>query len=95
MGKTGKRGESGSCCPTTGIGRCRIESLASVDERGQLVLSKEIRDRAGIKGGDKLAVVSWEKGGKVCCLSLIRVEEFTGMVKDLLGPLMGEILKKK
>jgi AbrB family looped-hinge helix DNA binding protein len=84
-----------SCCPTTGIGGCKVESLVSVDERGQLVLPKEIRDRAGIKGGDKLAVVSWEKDGKVCCLTLIRVEEFTGMVKELLGPLMGEVLNKR
>ncbi|HJX16520.1 MAG TPA: HgcAB-associated protein [Candidatus Deferrimicrobiaceae bacterium] len=84
-----------SCCPTAGIGGCKVESLVSVDERGQLVLPKEIRDRAGIKGGDKLAVVSWEKDGKVCCLSLIRVEEFTGMVRELLGPLMGEVLNKR
>ena len=93
--KTGKTGENDSCCPTAGIGMCRIESMVAVDERGQLILPKEIRDKAGIKGGDKLAVVSWEKGGKVCCLSLIQVEEFTGMVKDLLGPLMGEILHKR
>jgi AbrB family looped-hinge helix DNA binding protein len=84
-----------SCCPTAGIGGCKVESLVSVDERGQLVLPKEIRDRAGIKGGDKLAVVSWEKDGKVCCLTLIRVEEFTGMVKELLGPLMGEVLNER
>jgi len=94
-GKVGITGESDSCCPTAGIGMCRIESMVSVDERGQLILPKEIRDKAGIKGGDKLAVVSWEKGGKVCCLSLIQVEEFTGMVKELLGPLMGEILNKR
>ena len=89
-----KKEKDGSCCPPTGIGACRVESLVSVDDRGQLVLPKEIRDRAGIKGGDKLAVVSWEKGGTVCCLSLIRVEELTGMVKGLLGPLMGEVLGK-
>jgi AbrB family looped-hinge helix DNA binding protein len=84
-----------SCCPTTGIGGCKVESLVSIDERGQLVLPKEIRDRADIKGGDKLAVVSLEKDGKVCCLTLIRVEEFTGMVKELLGPLLGEVLNKR
>ena len=84
-----------SCCPTAGIGVCKVESMVSVDDRGQLVLPKEIRDKAGVKGGDKFAVVSWEKNGKVCCLSLIRVEELTGMVKNLLGPLMGEVLGAK
>ena len=95
IGKMGSKRANDSCCPTAGIGMCRIESMVSVDERGQLILPKEIRDKAGIKGGDKLAVVSWEKGGKICCLSLIQVEEFTGMVKELLGPLMGEILNKR
>lgn len=81
-----------ACFPTTGMGVCKVESLVSVDERGQLVLPKEIRERTGIRGGDKLAVVTWEKGGEVCCLSLIRVEALTGMVKNLLGPLMGDVL---
>lgn len=88
---SGKRKEE-ACCPTGGMGGCKVESLVSVDDRGQLVLPKEIRDRAGIQGGDKLAVVTWEKEGKVCCLTLIRAEELTGMVKNLLGPLMGDVL---
>lgn len=88
---SGKRKEEARC-PTSGIGACRVESMVSVDDRGQLVLPKEVRERIGIKGGDKLAVVTWEKDGKVCCLTLIRVEELTGMVKNLLGPLMGDVL---
>ena len=81
-----------SCCATPAFGGCRVESLVTVDDRGQMVLPKELRDRAGIKGGDKLAVIGWEKGGKVCCLSLIRVEELSAMVKGMLGPLMGDLL---
>ena len=73
---------------------CKVESLISVDERGQMVLPKEIRDKANIRPGDKLALVSWEKDGKVCCFTLIKVEEFTGMVKDLLGPMMEEMVPK-
>lgn len=81
-----------SCCDAPPLGGCRVESVVAVDERGQMVLPKELRDKAGIRGGDKLAVISWEKGGKVCCLSLIRVEEFNEMVKGVLGPLMGGLL---
>ena len=58
-----------------------------------MVLPKELRNKAGIKGGYKLAVITWEKEGKVCCLSLIKAEEFDGMIKGLLGPLMGDVLK--
>jgi AbrB family looped-hinge helix DNA binding protein len=92
-----KKPKGASCCGPSGkaFAGCRVESLIAVDERGQMVLPKELRDRAGIKGGDKLAVISWEKEGQVCCLSLIKVEEFSGMVKGVLGPLMGDLLKKE
>ncbi len=69
---------------------CRVESVISVDNRGQMVLPKEIRDRANIRDGDKLAVLSWEKDGKICCISLIKADNFEGMVKGLLGPMMKE-----
>lgn len=91
-----KKTKEASCCEPSGKGfaGCRVESLIAIDERGQMVLPKELRDRAGIKGGDKLAVISWEKDGQVCCLSLIKAEEFSGMIKGVLGPLMGDLLPK-
>ncbi len=81
-----------SCCAAFDKSFCKVESVVSVDERGQMVLPKEIREKAKIKSGDKLAVVSWEKEGKVCCLSLIKVEELAEMVKSMLGPMMKEII---
>jgi AbrB family looped-hinge helix DNA binding protein len=89
-----RQGKAESCCATPALGGCRVESLVAVDDRGQMVLPKELRARAGIKGGDKLAVIGWEKEGKVCCLSLIKVEELSTMVKGVLGPLMGDLLPK-
>ncbi|MDO8871558.1 MAG: HgcAB-associated protein [Methanoregula sp.] len=73
------------CNPVTG---CKVESVLSVDERGQMVLPKDVRERAGISSGDKLALISWERDGSVCCLALMKVENLSGMVKDVLGPLM-------
>jgi len=86
-----------SCCAAEGKSSncCRIESLATVDERGQMVLPKELRDRADIKAGDKLAVISWEKDGSVCCLTMIKAEYLAEKVKDFLGPVMGDILGYK
>jgi antitoxin PrlF len=72
---------------------CRVEALVSIDERGQMVLPKELREKANIHPGDKLAVTTWEKDGKVCCISLSRAEELTEMVRATLGPVMTEILK--
>jgi len=64
---------------------CNVESVVTVDERGQMVLPKEVREKANIKAGDKLAVVSMEKDGKFCCISLIKADNLSGAVKDMLG----------
>jgi len=81
---------SGPTCEKTSC--CKVEALISVDERGQMVLPKEMRDKADIHTGDKLALVSWEKNGKICCISLIKADEFGDMVKGLLGPMMKEVM---
>lgn len=73
---------------------CRVESVVSIDERGQMVLPKEIREKANIHAGDKLAVINWEKEGKVCCISLIKADDFAEKIKDMLGPMMKELTPK-
>ena len=81
------------CSPMEKVtGCCKVESLVSVDERGQMVLPKEIRDKANIRAGDKLAVIGWEMEGKICCISLIKSEDLASMVKELLGPMMKEMI---
>ncbi len=70
---------------------CKVESIVSVDERGQMVLPKEIREKARIKPGDKLAVVSWEKDGEICCISLLKTEGFVETIKEMLGPMIKEL----
>ena len=84
-------GETFGCTPGSG---CQVEAVLSIDERGQMVLPKDIREKAGIRTGDKLALISWSRDGKVCCLALLKVENLSGMVKDILGPLMQEPEKK-
>ena len=75
------------------MGCCKVESVVSVDERGQMVLPKELRDKADIRAGDKLAVVGMEKEGKICCVSLIKIGEIEEMLKSMLGPVMKEMFK--
>jgi len=65
-----------------------------VDARGQMVLPKEVREKAKIHAGDKLALISCEKDGQVRCLSLVKADELTEMVKGVLGPVMKELLQK-
>lgn len=80
-------GEMCGCTPRSG---CSVEAVLSIDERGQMVLPKDVREKAGIKTGDKLALISWSRDGDVCCLALMKVENLSGMVTDILGPLMQE-----
>lgn len=72
---------------------CRVEALISVDERGQMVLPKDVRDAAGIRAGDKLALIAWTKKGVVCCMSLIKADQLTEIVRGRLGPLMKDLIK--
>lgn len=73
---------------------CKVVSVVSVDERGQMVLPKNVRERAEIGAGDKLAIVIWEKGDEVCCISMLKVDDLTEMVKETLGPVMKDVLKE-
>ena len=66
------------------FGCCSVESVVSVDERGQMVLPKEIRDKAGICPGDKLVVVAMKRDGKFCCLALIKAQNLEGFVANLI-----------
>jgi len=81
-----------TCCTMENRTCCKVEALVSVDERGQMVLPKELREKAGIHAGDKLAITSWERDGKICCISLTKAEELTEMVRAMLGPVMKDIL---
>ena len=91
-----KKEKKADCCGPRkdGIGCCNVEGFAQIDERGQMVLPKEIREKAGIGPGDKLVIITCESDGKISVISLIRSEEFSGMVKDFLGPAMGDIFGK-
>ena len=74
-----------SCGPS---GAYRVEAVLAVDERGQMVLPKDVREKAGIGSGDKLALISWERDGGICCLALIKVENVSDIVKGVLSPMM-------
>ncbi|HUU88343.1 MAG TPA: HgcAB-associated protein [Candidatus Glassbacteria bacterium] len=92
---TKKKTESSYSSTNKKMSCCKVESVVSVDDRGQMVLPKELREKAQINAGDKLVVVTMEKDGKICCLSLIKVNDMEPMVKDMLGPVMKEIMNEK
>ena len=85
------KAKESSCGLNPSCEEYRVESIVTVDERGQMVLPKDIREKAGIKAGDKLALVTLQKNGKVCCIYLFKSEELASRVEGLVGPLAKEL----
>ncbi len=69
---------------------CQVQALVRIDDRGQMVLPKDVRERMGLRGGGKLALSALEKGGRVCCLVLTRVDDLGAVVRGILSAATGE-----
>jgi antitoxin PrlF len=78
------------CCERATV--TNVESVLSIDARGQMVLPKDLRRRAGIAPGDKFAVVSHEQDGEVCCITLIKISSLNDVVKNVLAPVMKDVV---
>jgi antitoxin PrlF len=74
---------------------CKIGAVVTMDAKGQIVLPKDLREKANIKPNDKIAVVAVEKDGTVCCLTLIKAEMLAGAVTKALGPLLKAVTKQE
>jgi len=72
----------------------KVQALVRIDNRGQMVLPKEVRRKAGIRGGDKLALTTIEREGKICCIVLTKADELVQVVQSTLGSVAGELIKE-
>jgi len=85
LGETGSAAKSMECC--------RVDAIITIDGRGQIVLPKEVREKAGVRAGDRFAVISCESEGKICCISLVKADDFAETIKGMLGPMMKGIIQ--
>jgi antitoxin PrlF len=76
------------CCSTSTAECCKVESVVTIDERGQMILPKELREKAGLVAGDKLVIATSMKEGRLNFLMLFRADDFGDMVKGVVGPVM-------
>ncbi|MGB2815082.1 MAG: HgcAB-associated protein [Dehalococcoidales bacterium] len=72
--------------------QCQVDALVTIDARGQIVLPKEVREKAAIKAGDKFMVISKESEGKVCCIFLVKADYFNESIRGTLGPMVKDIV---
>jgi antitoxin PrlF len=75
------------------IGSCRVEAVVSIDPKGQIVLPKNLREKAGLRPDDKLAVMACEEKGEICCIIMVKADKLGASIKSYLGPVLTGILK--
>ena len=66
-----------------------------MDAKGQIVLPKDLREKANFKPNEKIALVASEKNGEVCCIMMLKAEKLVGAVTKTLGPLLKGVTKQE
>jgi len=72
---------------------CKVNAIVTIDSKGQIVLPKDVRERAKLKPNDKLAVVGCEQDGEICCIVMVKSERLRGAVSNVLGPMLKGVFK--
>jgi AbrB family looped-hinge helix DNA binding protein len=72
---------------------CRIDAVVTVDSKGQIVLPKELREKAKIKPNDKLAIIAFQRDSEVSCIVMLKVDALENTVKNLLGPVFKNVFQ--
>jgi AbrB family looped-hinge helix DNA binding protein len=91
------RDSAGTSAPKEARGStpcCRIEALVALDARGQILLPKDVREKAGLRPGDKLALVCCESEGKISRITLVKAEQFAETAREMLGPIAQMLLPR-
>jgi antitoxin PrlF len=74
---------------------CTINAVVTMDAKGQIVLPKDLREKANLKPNEKIAVVACEKEGEVCCIMLVKADRLVGAVTKALGPLLKSVTNQE
>jgi antitoxin PrlF len=73
-------------------GCCKVAAIVTMDAKGQVVLPKDLREKAKLKPNEKLAVIGFERDGEICCMVLVKADTLGSTVKNMLGPIFKEAL---
>lgn len=77
-----------NCRGRNSLDGCRVEAVVSIDARGQMVLPKELRERAGFRAGQRLALLSWSKEDRLCCVTIQDADAIAEVLRRAYGPLL-------
>ncbi|MBN2152563.1 MAG: AbrB/MazE/SpoVT family DNA-binding domain-containing protein [Candidatus Lokiarchaeota archaeon] len=63
-------------------------SITKIDERGQIVIPKDVRDGLGWNKGEKIAIITRKNTeGKLCCVMLVHVDSLADYIKGFVSTL--------
>jgi len=77
-------------CSDSGSQSYEVEAVLTIDARGQIVIPKDIRQRADIQDGDKFALISLGGRSTICCLTLIPVKTLSEKMPDFMRQIFSE-----
>ena len=72
----------------------KIEAVLTVDSKGQILLPKELREKANIKAGERLvAITGCDERVEICCLILVKADIIDEQLKAILSPMLKGVLQ--
>lgn len=78
----------GKCC-TSDIDKSQnewtVEAIIGIDEKGQMVIPKDIREKANLSAGDKIALISSKRENEICCLLLVKSDKLVGTISEIIN----------
>ena len=78
------------CCNSSG---CSIEAVVTIDDRGQIVLPKDLRDKYGVRAGDKFIVATLDNNSSLCCIAFVKTDLLNGVLFEKIAPVFSNIIK--
>ena len=71
----------------------RVAAVITLDSKGQMVLPKDLREKADFKPNDKIVLVTLEKEGEICCILMIKAEKLGGAVSKTFSSILKDGIK--
>lgn len=78
---------------TDNAGCCKVDAVVTIDSKGQIVLPKDVREKAKLKPNDKLAIIGCESDGEICCIIMIKAEKLGSAISKTLSPMLKNVVK--
>lgn len=71
----------------------KIEAILTIDSKGQILLPKELREKASLKPGDRLVTIAGcDEEGQICCFILLKGEVVDEEVRKVISPMLKEMI---